>query len=539
MVVFKSIRACFLCLVLSLLLIGCSSTDGHYDLVIRSGRIVNGTGRRPYRADIGIRDGTIVKIGRISADAGDKVLDATGLIVAPGFIDVHTHTDRRIDTHPEAANYLLQGVTTVVGGNCGGSRFPLTELFDRVEENGIALNFATFVGHNTVRRRVMGNEARAPSEEELEKMKALVDQEMKAGAIGLSTGLEYLPGRFSETEEVVDLARMIAPYDGVYATHLRDQGKFIQGAIEEAVRVGQEAGVTVQVSHIKLKLEKSWGQRQMITDPIEAAHRDGMKVYMDEYPYMAGSTGFTSSFPEWAVAGGHGAFVERLKNPDMVQQMKDHLIDLRFMSSRGIDKAAMITITRDRRRPEYEGKTLADILALRGLENTPSNTADLFIELERDDRPGALFHQADEADVVALMQEPYCMVASDGGIQVFRQGVTHPRNYGTFPRVLARFVLEKGVLSLRDAIRKMTSLPAEAMGFKDRGMLRKGMAADVVVFDLESISDEATYEEPHQYPAGIRWVIVNGSVAVREREVVSRDSGKVLYGRGKEVGIDL
>lgn len=535
----KSIRARLLFLLLSTIIIACSSTNEHYDLVIRSGRIVNGTGRRPYRADIGIRDGTIVKIGRISADAGDKVLDATGLIVAPGFIDVHTHTDRRIDTHPEAANYLLQGVTTVVGGNCGGSRFPLTELFDRVEENGIALNFATFVGHNTVRRRVMGNEARAPSEEELEKMKALVDQEMKAGAIGLSTGLEYLPGRFSETEEVVDLARMIAPYDGVYATHLRDQGKFIQGAIEEAVRVGQEAGVTVQVSHIKLKLEKSWGQRQMITDPIEAAHRDGMKVYMDEYPYMAGSTGFTSSFPEWAVAGGHGAFVERLKNPDMVQQMKDHLIDLRFMSSRGIDKAAMITITRDRRRPEYEGKTLADILALRGLENTPSNTADLFIELERDDRPGALFHQADEADVVALMQEPYCMVASDGGIQVFRQGVTHPRNYGTFPRVLARFVLEKGVLSLRDAVRKMTSLPAEAMGFKDRGMLRKGMAADVVVFDLESISDEATYEDPHQYPAGIRWVIVNGSVAVREREVVSRDSGKVLYGRGKEVGIDL
>lgn len=511
----------------------CRPITKPYDIVIKSGEIVDGTGNPRYRADIGIKGERIIQIGVIREDEGKKVIDAEGLCVAPGFIDVHTHTDRRIDTHPEVKNYLLQGVTTVVGGNCGGSRFPLKELFEKVEDNGIAVNFATFVGHNTIRRRVMGEDNRDPSEEELDRMKDLVEQEMQAGAIGLSTGLEYIPGRFSETEEIVELARMIHPYDGVYATHLRDQGEKIREAIEEAVRVGREAKVKVQVSHIKLKIERSWGKRHLISGPIEKARGEGLGVYMDEYPYTAGSTGFTSSFPEWAVTGGHEAFVERLKDPEKYRMMKDHIVDFRFVSSRGLNKAKMIMITRDKNHPEYEGKNLAEILGIMGRGNTISNAADLFIELERGDRPSAIFFQTDETDVIALMQKDYCMVGSDGAIQIFGQGVTHPRAYGTFPKILAKYVRESGVLSLPDAIRKMTSLPAQAMGFYDRGILRPGMSADVVVFDLAKIQDKATYQEPHQYPEGIRWVVVNGKIAARDGEVVRKDSGKVLYGMGK------
>ncbi len=527
------IRTCIALVLCIALLIGCSNDQQPYDIIIKSGTIVDGTGNPGYRADIGIREDQIAEIGNIPENMGKQVIDAQGYTVVPGFIDVHTHADRRIDTQSEAKNYLLQGVTTVVGGNCGGSRFPLDSLFQRIEAKEIALNFATFMGHNTIRREVMGNDNRKPTDEELIRMKDLVRQEMLAGAIGLSTGLEYLPGRFSETEEIIALTREIQPFDGVYASHLRDQGEFIRDAIEEAVRIGKESGVKVQVAHIKLKIEKSWGKRDMITGPIERGQRDGVEVYMDEYPYTAGSTGFTSSFPEWAVTGGHEAFKERLNDPEQYRKMKDHIVDFRFVSTRRIDKARMIYITRDRKHPEYEGKNLAEILEMLGRKNNTSNAADLFIQLERDDRPSAIFFQTDEKDVIALMQENYCMVGSDGSIEIFGRGVTHPRAYGTFPKVLSRFVREQGVLTLPDAIRKMTSLPAQAMGFYQRGVLKPGMVADITIFDPDNILDKATYQEPHQYPEGIRWVIVNGHVSVLAGDIVKKDGGKVLYGSGK------
>lgn len=509
-------------------------SDETYDVVIKSGTIVDGTGNPGFVADIGIGGDKITVIGRIPEALGKCVIDARGLIVAPGFIDVHTHTDRRIDSHSNAENYLFQGVTTVVGGNCGGSRFPLKDLFRKLESNGMAINFATFVGHNTIRRQVMGNENRSPTDEELDRMKSFVRGEMQAGAIGLSTGLEYIPGRFSETEEIIELAKEIQPYRGVYATHLRDQGEYIEGAIEEAIRIGREAGVKVQIAHIKLKIEKSWGRRDMITGPITNAHREGIEVYMDEYPYTAGSTGFTSSFPEWAVTGGHETFVKRLEDPVLYKRIKDHIIDFRFVSSRGIDKSRMIYVTRDRKHPEYEGKNLAEILDMLGRDNTVSNVADLFIELERDDRPSAIFFQTDTADVIALMQEDYCMVGSDGSIQILGQGVTHPRNYGAFPKVLAEYVRESGALSLPDAIRKMSSLPAQAMGFHDRGVLKPGLFADIVIFNLNTVQDKATFRQPHQYPVGFQWVIVNGKIAVHDGEILENRAGRVLYGSGKK-----
>jgi N-acyl-D-amino-acid deacylase len=505
-----------------------------FDLVITSGRVLDGTGNPWTKADIGIKDGRVARIGRIPAGAGAQVIDADGLYVAPGFIDVHTHADRLIASQTDVANYLLQGVTTLVGGNCGGSQYPLQQLFDELQASGIALNFASLVGHNTVRRKVMGNDDRIPSPEELSKMQSLVKQEMLAGAIGLSTGLSYVPGRYSTTEEIAALARMVQPFEGLYATHMRNQGLQIKEAIEEAIRIGREAGgIPVQISHIKLAHEAVWGNHDLVTGPIEEARRKGFQVLMDQYPYTATSSGFASSFPGWAVAGGNDAFAKRLNDPEAYARIRQAIIEKRLTSARGRNPLETIYVTSNKNHPEYEGSNLAQILELTGREVSISNGADLIIEMQKDDHPRGVFFQMAEDDVAALMREPYNMIASDGKIEIPGIEVPHPRAYGTFPRVLARYVRGLGVLTLEDAIRKMSSLPAQAMGFEDRGLLCVGSYADVVVFDLDRIEDTATFEEPHQYPKGIEYVIVNGEVAARNGAIVTKDAGIIIYGHGR------
>lgn len=521
--------------VVALISLSCNLLSRRYSLVIKSGMILDGSGAPAFRADIGVIGGRIVEIGTIREAQAERTIDATGLYVAPGFIDVHTHTDRDIAEHPDVLNYLLQGVTTVVGGNCGDSEYPLAELFRKLEEVGIAVNFASLVGHNTIRHVVLGDSDKVVTPEALARMQELVAQEMRAGAIGLSTGLAYVPGRFSATEEIIELARAVQPYGGVYATHLRDQGQAIRQAIEEALRVGKEAGVGVQISHIKLADEAVWGRYELITQPVEAARAAGLAVWLDQYPYTATSSGFASSFPAWAVEGGHEAFVERLKDPAAYARIKHALIAKRLTSKRGIDKVAAIYIARDKNHPEYEGKNLVEILALRRKQPTAANAADLIIELERDDQPSAIFFQMAEEDVVALMRLPYTMIASDGGIAVPGTGSPHPRAYGTFPRVLGRYVREQGVLSLPEAVAKMTSLPAQAMGFADRGAIKKGYCADLVVFDAAQVQDCATFANPHQYPKGIRYVVVNGRIAAQDGEIRIRDAGRVLYGKGRRI----
>lgn len=504
------------------------------DIVIRNGQIIDGTGNPWYRADLGIKDGRIVEIGSLESRPSKKIIDAEGLYVVPGFIDVHTHVDRKIDSYSDVMNYLRQGVTTVVGGNCGGSRFPSQEFLGQLEKKRIAINFATLIGHNTIRRQVMGNDDRAPAPEELARMQELVRQEMLAGAIGLSTGLAYVPGRYSTTDEIIKLVKMVQPYNGVYATHMRNQGKHIKEAIEEALLIGEGAGVTVEISHIKLADEKVWGQYHLITDPIEEARQQGLEIYLDQYPYMATSSGFTSSFPGWAVAGGNDAFVERLKDPDIYQKIKKALIERRLTSVRGIDRLQSIYVARNANHQEYEGKSLAEILELLDRERTISNGADLIIEMQKNDRPRGIFFQMAEEDVTAIMRKPYNMIASDGKVEIPGVEVPHPRAYGTFPRVLAKYVRELGALSLADAIRKMTSLPAQAMGFHERGLLDEGMYSDIVIFNLDEIQDTATFENPHQYPKGIHWVIVNGELVIDGGQWTGIFPGKVLYGLGKK-----
>lgn len=524
----------FLIFPLLFLVFSCSRQS--YDLIIKNGTIVDGSGHQAYAGDLAIQGRRIVKIGSIDESRGRETIDATGLVVTPGFIDVHTHCDRGIRRVPTVDNYIRQGVTTVIGGNCGGHQFPLAELFNNLEDVGISINFGSLIGHNTIRQEVMGYKMETPTAGEMDQMKALIDQEMKSGGLGFSTGLSYLPGIYSKTEEIIDLASVVSPYRGIYASHIRDQAKHITEAIEEAIEIGEKNNLTVEVSHIKLADDEVWGETERITQPVEAAHDRGVDVYLDQYPYTATSSGLTSSFPSWVFEGGRDRFLERLKDADTYAKVKAYIIERRLTSTKGINKLETIYIANSRNYRDYEGKNLQEILLAQGKETTVDNGADLIIEIEKNGGASCVFFQMDEKDVEELMKLPYNMIGSDGAVQEIGRGVPHPRNYGTFPRVISRYVRERGVLSLEEAVRKMTSLPAQAFNLKDRGLLKEGMYADICVFDPEEFEDRATFAEPHQYSQGLSCVIVNGKIAFQDDKQTDIRSGMILYGSGKAGG---
>jgi N-acyl-D-amino-acid deacylase len=503
-----------------------------YSLLIKNGLIIDGTGKKAFQADLAIQGERIAKIGHLSKARAQRVIDASGLVVTPGFIDVHTHGDRGLLRVPSADNYIRQGVTTIIGGNCGGHPFPLSELFEQLEKTGIALNFGCLVGHNTIREKVMGLKMEKPTEEEMAEMKRLIEQEMRAGALGFSTGLAYLPGTYSQTEEIVELASVAARYGGIYASHIRDQGRKIAEAIEEAIEVGRRNRMKVQISHIKLADEAVWNEVNRISGPVEKARREGIEVYCDLYPYTATSSGFTSSFPSWVFEGGEEKFRERLQDSEIYQKIKDFIIERRLRSERGINRLQAILIARCRQHPEYEGKNLEQILRMKGKEPTIKAAADLIIEIEKEGGAQGIFFQMDEADVAELMKLPYVMIGSDGEIQVLGQGFPHPRSYGTFPRVIALYCREKKTISLEQAIEKMTSLPAAAFELEKRGSLKEGYFADITVFDPEKFRDEATYGEPHRYASGLHLVVVNGQIVFEQGEMKPVFPGKILRGKG-------
>ena len=528
------LRLVFVVFPLMSLIFSCGGQS--YDLILKNGLIVDGTGDQAYAGDIAIIGNRIVKIGSLKESQAIETIDASGLVVTPGFIDVHTHCDRGIKRVPTVDNYILQGVTTVIGGNCGGHPFPLQELFKGLEETGISINFGSLIGHNTIRREVMKFKMEAPTEEEMSQMKALIDKEMRAGGLGFSTGLSYLPGIYSKTEEIVELASAVSTYEGIYASHIRDQAQHITEAIEEAITIGEKNNLTVQISHIKLADDEVWGETERITKPVEDARARGVDVFLDQYPYTATSSGFTSSFPSWVFEGGRDRFLERIKDPEIYAKVKAYIIERRLTSTKGINKLEKIYIANSRNYRDYEGKNLQEILLAQGIAPTIDNGVDLIIDIEKNGGASCVFFQMDEKDVEDLMKLPYNMHASDGSVQEVGRGVPHPRNYGTFPRVISYYVREKGVISLEEAIRKMTSLPAQVFKLKDRGLLKEGMYADICVFDLENFKDKATFEEPHQYSQGLSYVIVNGKIAIKDYKHTQNRSGIILYGGGKAQG---
>ncbi len=500
---------------------GCAQEK--YDIVIGGGTVIDGTGSAGYAADIGIREGRIAAIGKFRASQAGRWIDAAGKIVAPGFIDIHTHGDRGI-LHEEgrkAQNYVMQGVTTIVTGNCGNGTFKVAEYFALLEEQGSGINIAHLVGHGTVRGEVMRSADRAPTNEEMQQMRSLVDAAMKEGAAGLSSGLFYAPGSFAETGEVVELAKVVREHNGIYTSHIRDESNYTTGlkaSIAEAIEVGEKAGVPVQISHIKGLGKPVWGMAEEVCGIIEAAQARGVKVYADQYPYNASGTGLVSAtIPRWVQAEGKTS--ERLKDPKLLPRIRKETAE--NIERRGGPET--LVISSFRRNPEWEGKNLLEISEIMG-----KNPVDTAIEMVLMGGAGVVSFNMSEEDIDYFMRKPWVMTGSDGDVVLRGQGMPHPRSYGAFPRKIRTYAIEKKIISVEQAIRSATGLPADMLGFKDRGLIREGYAADVVVFHPESIRDAATYTQPHQYSEGIECVLINGVFAVDAGSFTGALAGKPL-----------
>ena len=518
--------ALLLLLLLLLLLAACAWAQQPYDLIIGNARVIDGTGNPWFRADIGVRDGRISAIGALGQAAATRVIDAKERIVTPGFLDIHTHVEGDVEKAPRGDNFLLDGVTTIVTGNCGGSVQRMGDWFRELEATGLGLNLASLVGHNTVRRAVMGNANRPATGDEIAQMKVLVHSAMQEGAVGLSTGLIYIPGAYSTTDEVVDLAKAAAAYQGVYASHMRDEGAKILDAINEAARVGQEAGMRVELSHFKIDTPRLWGMSDKSLALVDEYRRKGVDVVIDQYPYDHSSTNLGITLPSWALADGVEKVKQRLTTPGTRGEIAAGM--LHMINDLGHEDYSYAIVATFRPNAAYEGKNIREITVLRGQPPTVANQIDTILDMIVAGGAQMIYHSMGDVDVERILRYPNTAIASDGGIRVLGEGMPHPRSYGANARVLAEFVRERGVLTLEDAIRRMTSLPARTFGFKDRGILREGAAADILIFDPARVQDKSTYTQPHQYSEGFDFVIVNGAVMVDEGQLTESRPGKVL-----------
>jgi N-acyl-D-amino-acid deacylase len=515
------------------LVLGFTTSLPDFDIVIKNGRIVDGTGNPWFEGDIGILGDRIKEIGRIPSERGKTVIDASGKIVTPGFIDIHSHGERQILIDRTAHNLITQGATTIIGGNCGGSPLDMEEFFIQFESKGAALNIGVLIGHNTIRRKIMGNVGRVPTEKELDQMKKFVRVAMEAGALGLSTGLKYRPGIYTKTEEVIALARVASSYGGFYATHLRDEGLKLFDAMEEAFRIGEEAKIPVQISHHKAAGVDMWGQSSKSLQMMEDARKRGLDVTTDQHPYPATFTTCAILFPAWALEGSQTDIKKRLKNPERRKKVVEGIVE-NIIHDRGGNDIQNIMVAVFPKDTSLEGKNLKEILSLKGKNPTMANAAELLIELYERGGASCVFFCLSMDDVIRIMQHPLTMHGSDAGNASLNKGKVHPRHYGHFPRIIALHVRERGDLSLEQAIRKMTSMPAARIGCRNRGILSEGKYADIVIFDFEDIQDKATFMDPHQYPEGIEYVLVNGQVVVDHGKIAEALPGRILYGPGKK-----
>jgi N-acyl-D-aspartate/D-glutamate deacylase len=503
-----------------------------FDLLIRRGTVYDGTGAPGFIADVLVRGDRIVQVSRDAVDPARaaRVVDARGLVVAPGFIDTHAHVES-LPRRPLAESFLWQGVTTVVYAPDGGMPWPLARTIAALRAGGHAPNIVFFAGHNQIRENVMGTANRAPTADELERMKAQVAQAMDEGAIGLSTGLRYVPGIYSTTEEVIALARVAAERGGIYSSHIRDEGEGVFDAVREVVRIAREAGLPAQVSHHKLMGQPQWGGSVRTLAIVDSARAAGLDVTIDQYAYEATSTGTAVLFPAWALAGGRDSLRARLADPATRARIEQGMRET-IMEERGGGDLARIRIAAYGPHPAWNGKTFADIAAERGAAPTLDFAVALGIEIQQNGGASGVWHVADEADVRRILQYPWTMVSSDGAIGVLGEGHPHPRNYGAFARVLGRYVREEEVLPLAEAIRKMTALPAWRIGQPERGRIEAGRYADITVFDAERIADRATYRDPHQFAVGVVHVFVNGEPVVSDRSLTGAKPGRVLTRKG-------
>ncbi len=531
---------------------GCGSKQ-EYDLLIKGGRVYDGLGHEAVDLDIGIVGEKIVKLGKIPSSKGREIIDARNLSVCPGFIDTHDHSDVNLFLNAKAESHVRQGITSVVSGNCGSSPFPVSdEVFEesqaalkeaynldltwrdikgflaRLEESGIALNYSTFVGQGTIRGAAMGFNDRPPKPEELEKMKQFVVESIQGGALGLSTGLEYAPGSFAQPEEITELCRVAVASGGMYSSHMRDEGDLLMEALDETINVARETGADLQISHFKIAYPRNWYKVDDALAKVEEADRQGISIFCDRYPYIAGSTGFSSfNFPLWALQGTTDEFLARLKDPTLESRLRAY-VEERGKKLGSWDKVVISFVATEKNKI-YEGRSV-----LEGMKETDKDAFEFMRDLmiEEENRAGQIIFMASEDNLKKILSHPLVGIGCDGSALApygpLGQGKPHPRSYGTFPRVLAKYVREEKILPMPEMLKKMTSMPAQKFGFSGRGILQDGFFADIVVFDEDRVQDMATFKDPHQYPEGINYVLVNGKLVVKQGDHTGQLPGCIL-----------
>jgi N-acyl-D-amino-acid deacylase len=533
------------------LLVGCSIRN-RFDIVIRNGIIYDGTGSPGIKTDLGIKGNKIVAIADLNTATADLVIDANGLAISPGFIDIHTHTDTSLLVNPNAESKIHQGVTTEVAGNCGASPFPLNDedfaeldknLFEKfgihvtwrdingflniLEEKQISINYATFTGHGDLRSYAVGKNDVEPTPEHLKQMKHLLTESMENGSFGLSTGLEYAPGSYAKTDELIELCKVISERNGVYATHIRNEDDRVEEAVEEALRICIEANVPLEISHLKACNQNNWHKVDHILEMIQNAANSGLPVNADRYPYIAYGTGLTIFLPLWSRQGNREEILARLRDKELIPKIKQHA-EARGRRIGGWDRVVISACFSDKNKI-WEGKSIQDCAEITGKEPFEF-VKDILIEEQN--RVSIVGFAMDEENLKKVLAHPLVMVGSDGSAVSpkgkLSEGKPHPRYYGTFPRVLGKYCRDEKIFDLATAVKKMTSMPADKLKLKNRGYLKKGYYADVTIFNPETVIDNATFLNPHQFPTGIDYVIVNGKVTVKNGEHTGERSGSVL-----------
>jgi N-acyl-D-amino-acid deacylase len=500
------------------------------DLLIRNGKIIDGTGNSWYYGDLAVKAGKIIKIGYIGDIQASKTIDAKGLIVAPGFIDVHGHIEGGIINTPTANNYIFDGVTTVITGNCGGSAENISAFFQEIDKTKPSINVATLFGHNTVRAQVMKRDNRSPTPAEQAQMENLVEQAMKQGAVGISTGLIYIPGTFAKTDEVSALARASAKYKGVYASHIRNEENNAVDAVNEAINIGKEANIPVQISHFKIGGKTNWGKSDITLGLVKQAREDGWDVTIDQYPYTASSTNLGVRLPDWAFAGGNDSLKIRLNNPSIRAQIKKQM--LAQLASYKFPNYSYAVVANYPSDTTLNGKNISEINKLLGRKSNAKFEAETIMDMIEKGGAQMVYNSMNEVDVVNIMKYPFSMFGADAGVPVPGRGMPHPRGYGTNARVLGKYVRDQKVITMEDAIRRMSSLAAQKFGLNNRGLLLPNYAADIVIFSEAEVNDKATFQKPHAYSTGFKYVLVNGELVVENEKHLGTRSGQSLYGQG-------
>ncbi|MCK5635191.1 MAG: D-aminoacylase, partial [Anaerolineales bacterium] len=532
-------------------LTGCRSRN-QFKIIIKNGTIIDGSGTRTFEKDIGIIGDKIVAIDELENATADIIIDGKGLVVSPGFIDIHSHTDLELIVNPRAESKILQGVTTEVSGNCGSSPFPFNDsdfkeadenafewygfhldwrnieaFLRKLEDQKVSINYATLTGHGSLRSCVIGKNDVQPTVEQLAEMKNILERTMQEGSFGLSTGLEYAPGSYALTSELIELNKTVARHNGIYATHMRSEYDRVEEAVQEALQICKKAEVSLQISHLKAANHANWGKVDHLLEMIHGAAESGMPVTADRYPYIAYSTGLTGFLPLWCLEGNTDDVLNRLRDKTLITKIRD------FTENEGKDiggwDRVIISYCSSDKNKLWEGKSIS-VCAME------SNTTPFeFIQnllLEERNRVDIVGFAMDEFNLKNVLSSPLVMIGSDGNAVApygkLGEGKPHPRSYGTFPRVLGKYSRDETLFDLSTAVMKMTSMPATKLGLRNRGLIAKDYFADIVVFNPETVIDNATFEDPHQFPTGIEYVIVNGKITVKNGKHTGTQAGAIL-----------